>query len=948
MVMLVRLRAAAAVALVMPLGILGVFIAMRYTGVDANIVALSGIAIAIGTMADLGIVVTENVLQRLRRAPEGERRLESVYQGTAEVSGAVLTAVATTIVSFVPVFGLQGAEGKLFAPLAYTKTFALVAALIVTLLVMPALLHLLFGARLRRTGIRLLLDGLLVALGVAMAFWSEPFGASLVALGIALAAAERYSAGWPVLRYAPATVVVLATTALLAAEWRPLGVGQAYTPNLLFTALALGLLLGGVLSLVRYYPPLLRRALAHKLLFLSLPALLLLLGLLAWKGWNTVFGFAARGAAEVGLDGRETEAWQGMAALFPGLGEEFMPTLDEGSFLLMPTSMPHAGMEENLDILQHLDRRVAAIPEVDRVLGKLGRVESALDPAPISMFENIVQYKDEYLLGEDQSPLRFRVDSAGRFYLRGVHFDGKRISLGPKAALAEASGKATSGVSVRPDTVSKHQDLVLFHNEAWQFEDHAGKALPERFQEELSRTVGRDFGAYLIESEEGSPFRQWRPSMASKDDIWEAITRAAEWPGLTSAPRLQPIETRLVMLQTGMRAPMGIKVRGPDLQTLADFSQRLESLLKEVEPVKTQAVFAERVVGKPYLEIELDRERMGRYGLTVARVQTTLQTAIGGKVATHTVEGRRRYAVRVRYPRELRDSPEQLRQVLVRSPQGAHILLGQLAELRFRRGPQAIKSEETFLTNYVLFDGRAGVAGIDVVEAARRHLRQAIEAGRLEVPPGVSYRFAGDYENQQRAEKRLSLIMPVVLGVIFLILYFQFRSTLTALMVLSGVAVAFSGGFVMLWLYGQPWFLDIDFFGSSLRTLFQMGSVNLSVAVWVGFIALFGIATDDGVLMATYLDQRFRREQPQSRAAVRQAVVEAARRRIRPAMITTSTTLIALLPILSSTGKGSNIMLPMAIPAFGGMLVAVLTVFVVPVLWSWRIESQLKKKTPYA
>ena len=928
MVMLVRLRAAVAVSLVMPLGILAVFIAMRYSGVDANIVALSGIAIAIGTMADLGIVLTENVIQRLKQAPEGERREESIYQASAEVSGAIATAVATTIISFVPVFSLQGAEGKLFTPLAFTKTYALAAALIIALVLTPSLLNLLFGWRKPGLRIRALLDGILLLAGIGMFWYSAPMAFVLLALGLSFLAEDRLGDRFPWLGYAPAAVVVLAVSGLLAAYWQPLGIGRSWWSQAGFTLLILSVLLGLLLGVVRVYPRVLRWALVHKALFLSLPMVLLLLALLIWRGWNGLLGWMAHENTPKASSLRQTAFWQSMETAFPGLGKEFMPTLDEGAFLLMPTSMPHSGIRENIDILQYLDRQTAAIQEVEGVLGKLGRVESALDPAPISMFENIIQYKPEYTTDRRGRAQKWTTNERGHFWLRGLFVDaqGRVVDLHRNQASAEG----------------KPLDSVYFDNDAWRFVRGNGKAFSEPLQEALERQLAGDFEAYLVpDPESGRPFRNWRPSIQSKSDIWDAIVSRSQWPGLTSAPRLQPIETRLVMLQTGMRAPMGIKVRGPDLETLDAFSRRLESLLKEVKPVQQEAVFAERVVGKPYLEIDLNREQLGRYGLTISRVQEVIRTAIGGQAATQTVEGRRRYAVRLRYPRELRDHPDALRQVLVQTPEGSHIPLGQLAEIRFRRGPQAIKSEETFLTNYVLFDAREGQASIDVVEAARAHLEEAIASGRLEVPQGVSYRFAGDYENQLRAEKRLSLVVPLVLAVIFLILYLQFRSVWTALMVVSGVAVAFSGGFLMLGLYGQPWFLDVTLFGASLRDLFQIEAVNLSVAVWVGFIALFGIATDDGVLMATYLDQRFRRMpqgHPRTRAEVHRGVIEAATRRVRPAMITTATTLIALLPILTSTGKGANIMVPMAIPAFGGMLIAILTVFIVPVLYAIRME----------
>ncbi|MBO6762943.1 MAG: efflux RND transporter permease subunit, partial [Roseivirga sp.] len=266
-------------------------------------------------------------------------------------------------------------------------------------------------------------------------------------------------------------------------------------------------------------------------------------------------------------------------------------------------------------------------------------------------------------------------------------------------------------------------------------------------------------------------------------------------------------------------------------------------------------------------------------------------------------------------------------------------------DIEYVRGPQAIKSEETFLVGYVLFDKREGYAEVDVVNDAQAAIKDQISAGNLNVPAGISYKFSGSYENQVRAEKRLSIIVPVVLGIVFLILYFQFRSVSTSLMIFTGIAMAFTGGFIMIWLYGQGWFANFELLGANMRDLFQMKTINLSVAVWVGFIALFGIATDDGVLMGTYLDQSFARNKTKTVPQIREAVIEAGLRRIRPAVMTSATTVIALLPILTSTGRGSDIMIPMAIPAFGGMLVAAITYFIVPVLYCLREERKLRKES---
>jgi Cu(I)/Ag(I) efflux system membrane protein CusA/SilA len=447
----------------------------------------------------------------------------------------------------------------------------------------------------------------------------------------------------------------------------------------------------------------------------------------------------------------------------------------------------------------------------------------------------------------------------------------------------------------------------------------------------------------LIPDKDGEYYRNWRPEINNPDDIWNEIVRVTKLPGITSAPKLQPIETRLVMLQTGMRAPMGIKVKGQDLRQIEAFGLELESILKQAEGVKESAVFADRIVGKPYLLIDIKREQLARYGISIMDVQEILQVAVGGMPLTQTVEGRERYSVRVRYPRELRQSPADLKNIYVPVEKGSPVPLGELVEIRYEQGPQVIKSEDTFLVGYVLFDKLDGFAEVDVVENAQARIQDKIDAGELTVPKGISYAFTGTYENQLRAEKTLSVVVPLALLIIFLILYFQFRSVATSLMVFTGIAVAFAGGFLMIWFYGQDWFMNFNFFGENLRDLFQMHTINLSVAVWVGFIALFGIATDDGVVMATYLTQTFDRNSPNTKNEIRDSIVEAGEKRIRPCLMTTATTILALLPILTSTGRGSDIMIPMAIPSFGGMLIALITLFVVPVLFSMKKEFQLKR-----
>ena len=877
-VMVYHLRTSLLISALLPLAVLMTFILMRYIRIDANIVALSGIAISIGTMVDLGIIMNENILRHIQEAGNsGKARLQIIYEGASEVAPAIITAVSTTIVSFLPVFTLQAAEGRLFSPLAFTKTFALISALVIAIAFMPMLAYQFSGKfspkrhsrRFDHPGFRIAWYSLLIVVGLWITFsllWWAGLYITLYGL-LGLAASLFPEMVNPYRKVANLVLVLLVVLLLLAREWLPIGVERSYLINVIFLLMIIALVLGTFRVFMYFYPRILLWCLDNRKKFLVLPVFLLLLGANIWLGFGTVFGFVARGFDALGTNIRTTTVWSSLAHTFPGLGREFMPSLDEGSFLLMPTTMPHTGIEYNLKVLQELDRRIQTIPEVELVVGKAGRAESPLDPAPMTMFENVIIYKNEYITGEDGRRLRFRVDEQGEFLL-----------------------------------------------------DEQGNPIPDA---------------------RGRYYRQWRDHIRSPDDIWEEITRAARIPGLTSAPRLQPIETRLVMLQTGMRAPMGIKVFGPDLETIEGFAIALEGILQQVPMVRSASVFADRVVGKPYLEIRPNRELMARHGITIEDFQHVVETAIGGMPLTTTIEGRERYNVRARYAREFRDNPQALEKIWITAAPGYQIPLGEIAEVTYRPGPGMIRGEDTFLVAFVTFDKIAGYDDLAVINQANDMISQSISNGELQVPQGVNFHFSGNYEQQMRAEARLMLVIPLSMLVIFLILYFQFRSVSTSLMIFSAIALAFSGGFLMLWLYGEPWFMNFHVFGRNMRDLFQMGVVNLSVAVWVGFIALFGIATDDGVLIATYLKDNFSKRRPRTVEELRAAVLEAGQKRVRPALMTTATTLLALLPILTSTGRGADIMIPMAIPAFGGMTIALITLFLVPVLFTAWNERKL-------
>ncbi len=870
-VMVMNLRTSFLISAMLPVAVLMTFIAMKYANVDANIVALSGIAIAIGTIVDMGVILSENMLRHMENMKEEDSLLEVIYTATVEVASAVITAVSTTIVSFLPVFTMIAAEGKLFKPLAYTKTFALIASIIIAITLIPPFAHWLFSIRISNRKIKLVWNSILAISGLVILF-TGPVWAALALIGFGLINGavlfmdENYAAKVPIFNNVLSVVIV---TWLLAKYWLPFGPSVALIWNLLFVVLLIGVILFSFWLVIKYYDKLIAWCLDHKLAFLSIPTFFIVLSMIIWLGFSSVFGFVDKGFDAIGVDVKETKVWTAASRTFPGLGKEFMPALDEGAFLLMPTTLPHAGIEESKDVVRKIDMAVSSIPEIEKVVGKLGRTNSALDPAPISMYENLIQYKSEYKTDDDGRRIRFQVNDDGVF--------------------------------------------------------------------------GEDENGELIPDEDGKYFRQWRDHIESPDDIWDEIVTATRIPGTTSAPKLQPIQTRLIMLQSGMRAPMGIKVKGSDLDIIEDFGLALEDVLRSVPGVKPQSVFADRIVGKPYLEIDWDRKQLARYGLSIQDVQNFVKVGIGGMQVSTSVEGRERYPIRVRYARELRNDPQAISNMLVPTKSGAQIPLEQLATIEYRQGPQAIKSEDTFLIGYVIFDKLDGIAEVDVVRNAQQLISERIETGSLKVPAGISFEFAGNYENQVRAEKRLGIILPIALFAIFLIMYFQFRSAATTGMIFSSIFVAWAGGFLMIWLYGQGWFLNFDLFGQNLRDLFQMGTVNLSVAVWVGFIALFGIAADGGVVMATYLDQLFEKRKPVNREEIRSVVIEASSRRIRPTLMTTATTILALLPILTSTGRGADIMVPMAIPSVGGMFLQVITLFVVPVLYAIWKEFQLKR-----
>jgi Cu(I)/Ag(I) efflux system membrane protein CusA/SilA len=849
-----HVRSCAVISMTMPLAVAVCFIFMKLFGIDSNLMSLGGIAIAIGTMVDMGIILTENIVRHLEKHGDRKPLLDIVYDATREIGSAVTTAILMTVIAFLPVFALEGAEGKLFRPLAFTKTFALIGSLLVAIFILPSVAQIVFTKVGRGRGVKAWVAPVLgLGLGVALALYGWVWaGAAAAAYGAFVLIESRLPQRWLRWGGVAASLVVMAVVVLLLTNhWMPLGPGHGLTRNLI-VVLGLNLAWASVrVVFIDFYPYFLRTFLDHKIAFLSLPTGIVLLGLVVWQGFGWTFSWAAPRQSEGGQASVYGRIYAAGVHEFPGLGREFMPPLDEGSFLFMPTIMPHAGIGPALEVLSMQDMAIRAIPEVESVVGKVGRAETALDPAPVSMVETVILYKSEYQL----DPLT--------------------------------------------------GETVL---------DEAGK-----------------------------PIRQWRDHIRSPADIWDEIQQAADVPGSTGAPLLQPIAARLVMLQSGMRAPMGVKVFGRTLEEIEQVGYQIAEILKGVPGVAADAVIPDRVVGKPYLEIVIDRERIARYGLSIRDVQDVIEVALGGVLATTTVEGRERYPIRVRYPRELRDHVEAIERIVVPGTGDEQVPLAQLATIEYVRGPQEIKSEDNFLVSYVLFDKEPGFAEVDVVEAAARVLDARLADGGFTLPAGVHYKFSGSYENQVRFAQRLRIILPLSMLLLFLLLYFEFRSVPVSLIVFSAIPVAWAGGFIGLWLISLPWFCNFSIFGENVRDMLHFDVYNLSAAVWVGFIALFSVTTDDGVVLATYLRHEFDERPVRGIEDIRENIVAAGARRVRPCLMTSATTVLSLMPVLTSDGRGADVMIPIALPAIGGLSIELLSLFVLPVAygaykeWLWRL-----------
>ena len=783
---LLHVRASIVIAITLPMAVLMSFVAMKVFGVDANIMSLAGIAIAIGTMVDMGIIILENIYAGLADweaagSPGGaKRRLEVIRKSASEVVPAVITAVSTTVVSFLPVFFLTGRDYKLFAPLAWTKTFALTASLIVAVIVVPMLCRLLLrSSRLPRWA------------GLAAGF-----AVSALAAGLCWFVWRDRLESWTLLDPAWATAVA-AGIGFLAGWWMTRERIRSLEENPVSRGLRWA------------YGARLRFALRRKMLMLSLPLAVLFLGLGAWIGLPTLLRPVEYVAGALGADLNEVPGYVKAKHLFTGLKSDDWIALDEGTWFYMPSLYPAASFNQSMEVLQTQDAMIRQIPEVENVLGKIGRADSALDPAPTGMIETYVMLK---------------------------------------------------------------------------------------------------------------PRDEWRPGMTERK-VWDEINAVATLPGVTPASPLQPIEGRVVMLQSGIKASMAVRIYGDSLDGLAEASVAVAEHLKRHHLVNAGTVNPDIVMGKPYLEFEVDRDEAARYGMNTMMVNQIVSAGLGGVDVTTTVEGRERYPIQVRFRRDLRERIDELRQVPVVTEMGQVVPLERLASVSTTWGPGMISSEDSRLVAHVMFSPSGAAGDLETVDSVMQSLSASRERGELHFPAGdFELQGVGSFQNQIEANRRLMWLIPMVLSINFLLHYLHFRNVPIALVVFTGIPVSFAGGMIAVALMG----------------------VEMNTAIWIGFIALFGLAADDGIVMASYIKHVLERRRIETIAELRAAIYEAGLKRIRPCMMTTITTLVALVPVLMATGRGADVARAMALPVFGGMLIEPFSSFIVPTLYCAYMEFKLR------
>ena len=797
LIFLLHFRSAFVAVFTLPVGILMAFIAMKILGINANIMSLSGIAIAIGVMVDASVVLVENAHKHLARDNGKKNHTAVILESAKEVGPALFYSLLIITVSFVPVFSLTEQSGRLFKPLAYTKTFSMAAAAVLAITIIPVLMT--FFVREKTFPPE-------ITRRRRILFWI------LAALGAPVLVAAGGIAGLELPDWSLAAAFAVSLFALICLMPQRI-IPESKNPVSRF--------------FIRIYEPVIIRV-------LKWPKMTVLMALLL-----------------LGI------------SLFPlsRLGSEFMPPLNEGSILYMPTTLPGISITKAKELLQQTDKIIQSFPEVQHTLGKVGRAETATDPAPLSMIETT-------------------------------------ITLWPKTVRERIPVKRF--FSSWPGWLKEPLTWI------WP-EVRQGKILHQWRKEKVERFFS-SWPGWLKK-----PLTWIWPEerTLTMDQLVTKLDQAIQFPGLTNAWTM-PIKTRIDMLSTGIKTPVGIKIMGPDLQVLSDLGARIEAVVRRIPG--TLSAYSERVTGGNYLDFKINRDQIARYGLTVADVQNVIVSAIGGKNLTYTVEGLERYPVNLRYSRELRDNIHMLKGVLVTAPTGAHIPLAQLARISIHKGPAAIKTEGSRPSAWIFVD----LKGVDVgtyVENAK-----AVVSREIKLPAGYSLVWSGQYQYMEEARKRLNLVVPLTLTIIFVLLYMHFHNFSEAFLVMASLPFALVGGVWLLYLLNY----------------------NLSVAVVVGFIALAGLAAETGVVMLVYLDEAYgrmgRENNMKSRRDLREAILEGSVGRVRPKLMTVSTTLIGLLPIMWGTETGSQIMKRVAAPMVGGLISStVLTLIIIPALYDlWK------------
>ena len=744
-VFLFHLRSALVAIISLPIGILTAFIVMYYQGINANIMSLGGIAIAIGAMVDAAIVMIENVHKHIEKEPlTDENRWRIIRESTIEVGPPLFFSLLIITLSFLPVFTLEAQEGRLFSPLAYTKTYAMAAAAGLSVTLVPVLMGYFIRGKIRpeheNPVNRVLIKGY------------RPF------INYILKNPKR----------SLYITLILSLTIVLPME----GVGGYLAPlkwpaNLIDLAKKDGAKSNDLTAKYRASITNMQESLQ--------------------QGWKSLFRFS-----------------KPIAGLADGVGSEFMPDLDEGDLMYMPTTFPGISVGKAQELLQQTDKLIKSVPEVKRVFGKVGRADTATDPAPLTMIETTIQLK---------------------------------------------------------------------------------------------------------------PRSEWREGM-TLEKLKQILNKKIKYPGLTNA-WVMPIKTRIDMLATGIKTPVGIKVSGPDLKVLQDIGTRIEEVVQKVPG--TVSAYSERTVGGRYVTVDVDRIKASRLGLNISDVHDVVRTAVGGMNVAQSVEGLERYPINVRYPSDVRNSAEKLRNLPIVTPAGASIPLGEVADIRIEEGAAMIKSENARPNGWTFVDIDGRDLGSYVAEAQR------VVSEQVELPPGYSIAWSGQYEYLVRAKERLQVVVPLTLVIIVLLLYLNFRNFTEVLIIMGTLPLALLGGYWLLYILGY----------------------NISVAVGVGFIALAGVAVEIGVVMLVYLNQAYKQHILEKAGVkgsnlenLKQAVIEGALMRVRPIMMTVSAIIAGLLPIMLGGGTGAEVMRRIAAPMVGGMISAtILTLIVLPAiffLWKQR------------